>query len=103
MLRKALTEWKIKIKENGLDNVHGSLSSEPVARFLKTYAIFIDHTGKEDKFLDHVEDREILSDEEDQILLKHYESCKKQMGGEIRMKEIIKLIEYLEEREWINP
>jgi hypothetical protein len=31
---------------------------EPVARFLKSYAVFIDdHTGKEDKFFDIVEEK----------------------------------------------
>lgn len=40
MLRRHLNSWK-----KGID------SREPVARFLKSYSVFIsDHTGKEDKF-----------------------------------------------------
>ena len=46
MLRRHLNSWK-----KGID------SREPVARFLKSYAVFIsDHTGKEDKFFDLVEE-----------------------------------------------
>jgi hypothetical protein len=36
------------------------------------------------------------------MLLKHYEICKNQAGGEARMQEMIILIEYLEEREWMK-
>jgi hemerythrin-like domain-containing protein len=46
MLRSHLNSWK-----------NGNNSREPVARFLKSYAVFIsDHTGKEDKFFDLVEE-----------------------------------------------
>jgi hypothetical protein len=76
---------------------------EPVARFLKSYAVFIDdHTGKEDKFFDLVDKRNVISNKEDEMLLKHYEICKNQAGGEARMQEMIILIEYLEEREWMK-
>jgi hypothetical protein len=34
--------------------------------------------------------------------LKHYEICKNQAGGKARMQEMIILIEYLEEREWMK-
>jgi hypothetical protein len=44
----------------------------------------------------------VISSKEDQMLLKHYESCKTQAGGEIRMQEMIRLIEYMEEREWMK-
>ncbi len=110
MLRRELMEWKIKIKEenNGARDVNGNgkgnvLIQEPVARFLKSYAVFIDdHTGKEDKFFDSVDKRNALSSEEDEMLVKHYELCKSQIGGEIRMQEMMRLIVYLEEREWMK-
>jgi hemerythrin-like domain-containing protein len=37
-------------------------SMEPLARFLKSYSVFItDHTGKEDKFFDIIEEKSSLS------------------------------------------
>ena len=76
---------------------------EPIARFLKSYAVFIDdHTAKEDKFFDMVDEKNVITNEEDEMLLKHYEMCKNQAGGEIRMQEMVVLIKFLEEREWMK-
>jgi hemerythrin-like domain-containing protein len=104
MLRRELNEWKRKMKETSPEiDKHYTITMEPVARFLRSYAIFIDdHTGKEDKFFDLVNERNVISDKENEMLLKHYEMCKNQAGGEARMQEIIILIEYLEEREWMK-
>jgi hemerythrin-like domain-containing protein len=103
MLRKAVDNWKSKIKEANQDEKQTKLLLEPIARFLKAYAIFIeDHTGKEDKFFDNVEERKIISKSQDELLLKHYESCMNQAGGKIRMEQMIKLIIYLENREWMK-
>ncbi len=110
MLRRELTELRRKIKEenSGSNNrdkkeKENMLIYEPVARFLKSYAVFIDdHTGKEDRFFDSIDKNNTLSDKEDELLLKHYELCKTQVGGEARMQEMVRLIEYLEEREWMN-
>jgi hemerythrin-like domain-containing protein len=77
-------------------------SKEPVARFLKSYAVFVfDHTGKEDVFFKMIQEKQSLSKEEDVELIKHYELCKNQTGGQVRIEEMIKLIEYLEGREWM--
>ena len=104
MLRRELNEWKKKMKETSPEiNKHDTTTLEPVARFLKSYAVFIDdHTGKEDKFFDLVDERNVISDKENEMLLKHYEICKNQAGGKARMQEMIILIEYLEEREWMK-
>lgn len=104
MLRRELNEWKRKMKETSPEiNKHYTTNLEPVARFLKSYAVFIDdHTGKEDKFFDLVDERNVISDKENEMLLKHYEICKNQAGGKARMQEMIILIEYLEEREWMK-
>ena len=76
---------------------------EPIARFLKSYAVFItDHTYKEDRFFDLIEDKKSISNEEDKSLIRHYENCRNQVGGKARMDQMIKLIEYLEEREWMH-
>ena len=92
MLRGHLNSWK-----KGID------SREPVARFLKSYAIFIsDHTGKEDKFFDMVEEKKSITEQEDQMLIKHYESCRNQVGGKVRMEQMLKLIGYLETKEWMK-
>lgn len=92
MLRGHLNSWK-----KGID------CREPVARFLKSYAIFIsDHTGKEDKFFDMVEEKKSITEQEDQMLIKHYDSCRNQVGGKVRMEQMLKLIGYLETKEWMK-
>jgi hemerythrin-like domain-containing protein len=94
MLLKELKGWK-----KGENN----LRREPVARFLKSYAVFItDHTEKEDNFFDLVEENHSISDEEDEMLMRHYENCKNNVGGKERMEQMLKLVEYLENREWMK-
>ena len=76
-------------------------NKEPVARFLKSYAIFVsDHTTKEDIFFKTIQAKNSISEEEDRELLRHYEACKSQIGGQVRIEEMVKLIDYLEAREW---
>jgi hemerythrin-like domain-containing protein len=78
-------------------------SKEPVARFLKSYAVFVfDHTGKEDLFFKKIQEKHSLTEEEDIQLVKHYELCKTQVGGRARIEEMIRLIGYLEDREWMK-
>ena len=78
-------------------------SREPLARFLKSYSVFItDHTGKEDKFFDIIEEKSILSEQENEALSRHFESCRNQVGGPARIEQMVKLIEYLEGREWMR-
>lgn len=103
MLRRELKELKEKLKENSQEKEIEIMINEPVARFLKAYSVFIeDHTGKEDIFFDLIDKNNIISDKDDELLLKHYELCKNQAGGEIRMQQMTKLIKYLEEREWMK-
>ncbi|MDQ4072932.1 MAG: hemerythrin domain-containing protein [Thermoproteota archaeon] len=108
MLRRELNSWKRKIKEenNEMTNPTKNGSTpifEPVARFLKAYSVFIDdHTGKEDRFFDSVEVNDTLSPEENEMLMKHYDLCKSQAGGELRIQEMLRLIEYLEGRAWMK-
>ena len=98
MLLRELKAWKDRADSDG-----GIDSSEPVARFLKSYAVFIaDHTGKEDRFFDLIEEKGSISKEEDQMLMKHYESCLNQIGGKARIEEMLRLIDYLEDREWMK-
>ncbi len=103
MLRRAVNDWKSKIKEADKDEEQRKHLIEPIARFLKAYAIFIeDHTGKEDKFFDSIEEGKIISKSEDELLLKHYESCMNKAGGKIRIEQMVNLINYLENREWME-
>jgi hemerythrin-like domain-containing protein len=74
---------------------------EPIARFLKSYAVFVsDHTAKEDTFFKTIQEKNSISEDEDTVLLRHYEVCKGQIGGQARIEEMVKLIDYLEGREW---
>ena len=78
-------------------------SKEPVARFLKSYSVFVfDHTGKEDVFFKIIQEKHSISNEEDIQLVKHYEICRTQTGGQARIEEMIRLIGYLEDREWMS-
>ena len=78
-------------------------SREPVARFLKSYSVFItDHTGKEDTFFNLIEQKSSISNEENEILMKHFQNCRNQVGGVVRIEQMVKLIEYLEDREWMK-
>ena len=94
MFLRHLNRWK-ENSEKG--------SREPLARFLKSYSVFItDHTGKEDKFFDLIEYKNSLSDQEDQAILRHFEKCSNKIGGVARLQQMTKLIEYLEDREWMK-
>lgn len=104
MFRKELEEMKNNIenisnKEKSRSNI--SQIKEPVARFLKAYSVFItDHTQKEDKFFDLIENKHSISEEEDIQIKQHYENCKNQIGGEMRIQKMLDLLKYLENREW---
>ena len=125
MLRRELNIWKEqkgkkkRTTEEGHEEEEGIEASErdrklevekmdakikePTARFLKSYAVFIaDHTQKEDKFFDLVQQTNIISEKEDQILLQHYETCKNKIGGKARIQQILRLIEYLEASQWMT-
>jgi hemerythrin-like domain-containing protein len=122
MLRRELNVWK-ENKNKQMQQVEGTRKGtemsepdkklllenmdlkikEPTARFLKSYAVFIaDHTGKEDKFFDLVQQANILSDKKDQMLVRHYELCKKQIGGDVKIQQIMRLVEYLENTWWMK-
>ena len=105
MLRR---ELELLIDHDKYDQSQGlkwndNKSKEPVARFLKSYAVFVfDHTGKEDAFFEKVQEKHSLSEEEDIQLIKHYELCKNRTGGQARIEEMIKLVGYLENRKWMR-
>ena len=103
LLKENRSKDKNKDKDKMLLKNYKNKPQEPVARFLKSYAVFIDdHTGKEDRFFELIESSKSLSRDEDKRLLEHYELCKNQIGGETRIQEMLKLIDYLEEQEWMK-
>ncbi len=85
-LQKHLNQWR-----------EGTDAREPVARYLRTYSIYLqDHLSKEDKFFDQAEEM-VLSKEEE---IEMYEQFKSVMAVSKKLELIIREIEYLESRPW---
>lgn len=85
---KHLMRWK-----NGED------AREPVARFLRTYAIYLeDHLSKEDKFFEDAS-KNVLSPEEEREM---YEQFRSVMAITKKVEEMIDEIKYLEEQPWFK-
>lgn len=77
----------------------GQDAREPVARFLKTYAIYLDdHITKEERFFDTAE-KETLSQEEEKMM---YEEFKAVTAVTTKLDEMIKSIDTLEEKTWMK-
>src|SRR5690349_12345714 len=77
----------------------GNNEREPVARFLKAYAVYLnDHITKEDKFFDRTE-KEILSQEEEKIM---YEEFRAVTAISTKLDEMLKLISGLEQKPWMK-
>ena len=86
MLSTNLTAWK-----NGEDK------REPVARFLKTYSIYLqDHLSKEEEFFTKAEEQ-ILSKEEEAEMYQQFQSV---ITIVEKLSDMIKLIDYLEDQNW---
>lgn len=76
----------------------GVNQKEQVARFLKTYAIYLDdHLTKEENFFD-ISEKEVLSNEEENMM---YEEFRAVTAIVTKLDEIIKTIEYLESTSWM--
>ncbi len=76
---------------------NGEDAQEPVSRYLRTYSIFLnDHLNKENKFFDESE-AEILSPEEEVEMYEQYRSV---FAIVKKVEEMIKEIDYLENRPW---
>ena len=87
-IKKHLKKWK-----------DGEDAREPVARFLKTYSVYLmDHMKKEEEFFDKAEE-EVISKEEEFDM---YEQFKSVMTILKKMDDMIKEIEYLENQSWVK-
>ena len=86
-IAKHLNEWKSG-KQDG---------REPVARFMKTYHVYLmDHLAKEDKFFDEAEKNVLSAQEEDEL----HEQFRSVMTETVTINEMIKEIEFLENQPW---
>ena len=85
-INKFLQEWK-----------EGKDSREPVARYLRTYHIYLDdHLKNEEEFFKKAE-TEVLSKEEEHAMYEQFQSV---MAVSTKMKTILEQIEYLEKQDW---
>ncbi|HIA25873.1 MAG TPA: hypothetical protein EYN77_00495, partial [Candidatus Nitrosopelagicus sp.] len=70
-----------------------------LARFLRTYSIYLnDHLSKEEDFLERAE-KEVLSKEEEQDMFEQFQSV---MAVSEKMESILKEINYLENQPWFK-
>jgi hemerythrin-like domain-containing protein len=81
--------------------LQGKDAREPLARYLKTYSVFIlDHTSKEDRFFTDVKEKRSLSENEEKELKKEFErlrhECVKKSGN------LLQTLQELENAEWVR-
>jgi hemerythrin-like domain-containing protein len=77
----------------------GQDAREPVARFLRTYAIYLDdHITKEEKFFD-IAQKEILSAEEETMM---YEEFRSVTAVTTKIEDMVKSLDSLEEKPWMR-
>ena len=68
-----------------------------MARYLRTYSIYLeDHLKKEEEFFNTAES-EVLSKEEEKEMYEQFQSV---MAISIKIETILKEIEYLERQDW---
>jgi len=76
----------------------GEDAREPVARFLRTYAIYLqDHLSKEEKFFDEAE--KVLSSEEEKEMYEYFSSA---IATSKKIDDVLKEIDYLESTYWFR-
>jgi hemerythrin-like domain-containing protein len=96
-------EFSRRIADNIARNLQrwkkGEDGREPVARFLKAYAVYLnDHITKEEKFFDKAQSQ-VLSQEEEKMM---YEEFRAVTAVITKLDEMIKSIDYLEQRPWMK-
>jgi hemerythrin-like domain-containing protein len=87
-IAKHILQWKI-----------GEDAREPIARYLRTYSIYLqDHLAKEEEFFDKAE-KTVLSKEEEKEMFEQFQSV---MAITKKIEEMIKQIDYLENQIWFR-
>jgi hemerythrin-like domain-containing protein len=77
---------------------NGENAREPVARFLRTYAIYLnDHLAKEEEFFKIAP--KVLSKEEEQAMYEQFQSV---MAISTKIETVMKEIEHLEKQDWFT-
>jgi len=81
--------------------LQGEDAREPLARYLKTYSVFIlDHTSKEDRFFTDVKENRSLSEKEEKRLKQEFErmrhECIRKSGN------LVGMLEQLEKTDWAH-
>ena len=77
----------------------GENEREPVARFLKAYAVYLnDHMTKEEQFFD-ITEKQVLSQEEEKMM---YEEFRAVTAVVTKLDDMIKSIDYLEQTPWMR-
>ena len=75
----------------------GENEREPVARFLKAYAVYLnDHMTKEEQFFD-ITEKQVLSQEEEKMM---YEEFRAVTAVVTKLDDMIKSLDYLEQTPW---
>ena len=87
-ISKYIQKWK-----------QGEDAREPVARFLKTYAIYLnDHMTKEDEFF-NIAEKQVLSSEEEKMMYEEFRA----VGAVVtKLDALIRSIDYLEKTDWMK-
>ena len=77
----------------------GENEREPVARFLKAYAVYLnDHMTKEEQFFD-ITEKQVLSPEEEKMM---YEEFRAVTAVVTKLDDMIKSLDYLEQTPWMK-
>ncbi|MCY4491193.1 MAG: hemerythrin domain-containing protein [Thaumarchaeota archaeon] len=88
-----------QISKHVLGWKQGGDQREPVARFLRTYSIYLqDHMKKEEEFFDKAE-AEILSREEEQEMFEQFKSV---IATASKVDAMLEEIKFLEEQPWFT-
>lgn len=96
-------EFSRRIADNIAKNLQkwkkGKDCREPVARFLRAYAVYLnDHMTKEEQFFDKAESQ-VLSQEEEKLM---YEEFRAVTAVVTKLDDMIKSIDYLEQTPWMK-
>ena len=78
---------------------NGEDKREPVARFLRTYSIYLkDHLSKEEDFFNKAEEQ-ILSKEEEAEMYQQFQSV---IAIVEKISDMVKLVDNLEDQNWFK-
>jgi hemerythrin-like domain-containing protein len=87
--------------------LQGKDTREPLARYLKTYSVFIlDHTSKEDSFFMRVKEEQSLSEEEERMLKEQFNCMKvecSRKGSSSSSSNLVQILRQLESADWLLP